>query len=295
MKKKLGIGIIILFCVIALFFFRKTMVTGPSPKMESGAHVISAGITATVEPDTTGSFQEESSEIDNTTDDAAQSTISLSETAEDIPFQTDAQILTTQTELDKVCPSADSGEFTPDGGDKPSSIPAVFSQEAENDDIPQDPITIHHEAEYITIHHEEILEQIKVVDKDAYDELALIHSAYDESVVTKEAYDEQVEIRENVRKQRCRCSQIFDTVDQVNAHIASYFDTEDEAAHSSSGGITVEEVTGYEIIHHDAETTTIHHDAEYTTIHHEEEYHYETRKTHIEDIAFTGGFNCYFV
>ncbi|MBQ2312463.1 MAG: hypothetical protein II185_07945, partial [Firmicutes bacterium] len=65
--------------------------------------------------------------------------------------------------------------------------------------------TVHHDAEYKTVHHEAKTEQVKVVDKKAWDEKVLVKDAWtetkttpawDEKVLVKDAWDEQVLVKD---------------------------------------------------------------------------------------------------
>ena len=168
--------------------------------------------------------------------------------------------------------------------DAEKTVPPVIEyrtihHEAEYKTIHHDAETVHHEAEYKTIHHDAVAEQVRIVDRPAWDEQVLKKEAWDEQVLVSEAYDEEVEIKETEIKLMCRCGLYFDSLAEWETHSFAFIDTDDDTAHSGYSVKEVETVTGSDIIHHGAVYDTVHHEAEYDTVHHPEKYHYEEKTT----------------
>ena len=150
----------------------------------------------------------------------------------------------------------------------------VVHHDAEYTSIHHEEEIIHHEPEYMSIHHDPEYKTIhhdaQTIHHDAVTEWDWVETKpmWTEQVLVKEAWDEEVPIIETVYKYRCRCGQIFDTHEELEAHWDADDSDEYFAAHMSYSGKYVDVVIGY---------NTIHHDAEYKSVLHESEGYYEEK------------------
>ena len=87
-----------------------------------------------------------------------------------------------------------------------------------------------------TVHHEAVIEQVWVVDQEAWDETVPLY----ETIQTE--------------KCRCRCGMLFDTAEEQWAHAESFSDEEWEQHAGWTSEVVTEEVpAGEEVIHHPEE------------------------------------------
>ena len=97
-----------------------------------------------------------------------------------------------------------------------------------------------------TVHHDAVIEQVWVIDKEAYDEVKVIEEAWDE------------EIPDSQSTYKCLgCGYETYSEDDIALH-------------------TIEEDCNFTVI---VKTTTVHHDAVTETVHHDEVGHYEEQVT----------------
>ena len=107
-------------------------------------------------------------------------------------------------------------------------------------------VTVHHEAEYKTVHHDAV----------QHHEQQLVTAAWDENVLVSEAWDEEVWETHYI----CAgCGHDFGTTPPPIEHISYHMD-HDEASNYYSKGVLARTV------HHDAVYQTVHHNAVYQTV-----------------------------
>lgn len=107
-------------------------------------------------------------------------------------------------------------------------------------------VTIHHDSEYKTVHHDAVQHQ----------EQQLITAAWDENVLVSNAWDEEIWEMHYI----CAgCGQDFGTAPPPVEHIYNHMINNEQNNYYSKGVLV-------NTIHHDAVYNTVHHDAVYQTV-----------------------------